>query len=274
MKLGLNSWTTGDGVDLPTDISVAARAGYELLEIKQSKIEAALAAGLDLPKIAEMLRRAGLSILNVNTLDQATLAEGPELEALATRCRAMCGYAAALGAPYVLIGPTYLDDGEARDRAGIRVRTIGALRRYADQARAAGVKIAFEFHGYARASINTLAETLELFDRLNDPDIALVVDTFHFYVGGSALADLRRLPPDRLAAVHLADVDHEDRATLGRDNRVLPGAGVMPIRSMTATLAEAGYAGPYTIELFRQDYWAMDPAVVAAKGITAMRSVL
>ena len=80
--------------------------------------------------------------------------------------------------------------------------------------------------------------------------------------------------PDRLAAVHLADVDHPQLSNLGRNNRVLPGQGVMPIRAMTQALKEIGYSGAYTIELFRRDYWTMDPAVVAAMGIAAMRSVL
>jgi len=271
VKFGLNSWTTGDGTDLATDIRVAAEAGYELLEVKDTKIAGALAAGATLRRIAELLDEAGIAVLNVNTLDQATLAEGAELDALAARCRTMCDYAAALGAPYVLVGPTYLE-GQPCDPVAIRERTAHALSRYTAEARAAGVNIAFEFHGYARASINTLADTLDLLDLVDD--LALVIDTFHFYVGGSAIGDLRALPPERLVAVHLADVDHADRATLGRDNRVLPGKGVMPMRAMTAALADAGYTGPYTIELFRQDYWAMDPAVVARMAIDAMRSVL
>ncbi len=273
MKLGLNSWTTGDGVDLPTDIRVAAAAGYELLEVKETKIAQALATGMSLPQLRGLLEETGIELLNVNTLDQATLAEGSELDALAARCRTMCDYAASLGAPYVLVGPTYLQGGP-RDPAAIRDRTANALARYGREARAAGARIAFEFHGYAHASINTLSDTLALLDLIGDADLVLVVDTFHFFVGGSALSDLRAIPPGRLAAVHLADVDHANRDTLGRDNRVLPGAGVMPMRAMTEALAQTGYDGPYTIELFRQDYWAMDPAVVASMGIDAMRSVL
>jgi 2-keto-myo-inositol isomerase len=273
VKLGLNSWTTGDGVDLATDIRVAAEAGYELLEVKATKIAQALARGTSLPQLRTLIEQAGIEVLNVNTLDQATLADGAELDALAARCRTMCDYAASLGAPYVLVGPTYLQ-GEPRDPAAIRERAANALARYSREARAAGVRIAFEFHGYAHASINTLHDTLALLDLIGDPDLVVVIDTFHFYVGGSVIADLLAVPPGRLAAVHLADVDHADRATLGRDNRVLPGKGVMKLRAMTEALAQAGYGGPYTIELFRQDYWAMDPAVVARMGIDAMRSVL
>jgi 2-keto-myo-inositol isomerase len=274
MILGLNSWTTGDGVDLPTDIRVAAAAGYDFLEVKDTKIEQAVARGIGLPQIRELLGAARMRILNVNTLDQATLAEGGELEDLAARCRTMCGYAAALDAPYVIVGPTYLAEGEPHEPATIGERTVRSLARFATEARRCGVKIAFEFHGYARASINTLAETVRVLDQLNDPDVKLVVDTFHFYVGASEIDDLRSLEPDRLAAVHLADVNRPEHGLLGKDNRVMPGQGVMPIRAITAAIQETGYSGPYCVELFRRDYWAMDPAVVAVMGIAAMRSVL
>lgn len=274
MMFGLNSWTTGDGVDLLTDLRVAAAAGYDFLEVKNTKIEQALARGIGLPRIRQLVREAGIRILNVNTLDQATLADAAELDELARRCRTMCEYAAALDAPYVIVGPTYLAEGQTPDRAIIRERTVRSLARFAAEGRAAGVKIAFEFHGYARASINTLAETLRVLGALDDPGVVPLVDTFHFYVGQSDIGDLRALKPDRLAAVHLADVDHPELSRLGRDNRVLPGHGVMPMRSITQALGEIGFSGPYTVELFRRDYWAMDPAEVATMGIAAMRSVL
>jgi sugar phosphate isomerase/epimerase len=69
----------------------------------------------------------------------------------------------------------------------------------------------------------------------------------------------------------LADVDHGDRARLGKPNRVLPGDGVLPLKELVATIKRLGYRGAYSLELFREEYWAMDPMIVAAKGIESMR---
>ena len=36
---GLNSWTTGDGADVLTDLRVCAQAGYQFIEWRDHKIE-------------------------------------------------------------------------------------------------------------------------------------------------------------------------------------------------------------------------------------------
>ncbi|MCI0431555.1 MAG: sugar phosphate isomerase/epimerase, partial [Rhodospirillales bacterium] len=136
------------------------------------------------------------------------------------------------------------------------------------------VTIGFEFHGYARCSINNLATASAALEALGDRRVGLVVDAFHFYVGGSSLEELGRSDGSRILIVHLADVDHADRATLGKANRVLPGEGVLPLRALVEQVRRAGYRGPFSLELFREEFWAMDPSVVARRGIEAMRGVV
>jgi 2-keto-myo-inositol isomerase len=71
--------------------------------------------------------------------------------------------------------------------------------------------------------------------------------------------------------VHLADVDDADRKTLGKPNRVFPGEGVLPLGPLIESLKRTGYEGPYSLELFRPDYWAMDPLLVARRGLESMK---
>lgn len=272
-ELGLNSWTTGEAVDLATDIAVAAEAGFQRLELCDWKIERHLAAGGSLPGIRRRLDEAGLRLLSVNTLDDATLHQGDRAAALVERCRTLCGYAAALGAPVVIVGPSYRRDGfAALGAAEIRDRTAAALARYAAVAAEAGVAIGFEFHGYAACSIHTVAAATAALDALGDPRVGLVLDAFHLYVGGTPVADLAALDPARLLIMHLADVDHADRATLGKPNRIMPGLGVLPLPPLVEAVGRAGYAGPWSLELFRQEYWDMDPLVVARRGLASLQA--
>lgn len=272
-ELGLNSWTTGEKVAVPTDIAVAAAAGFERLELCDWKIERHLAAGGSLPEIRRRLDEAGLRLLSVNTLDDATLHQGERAAALVERCRVLCGYAAALGAPVVIVGPSYRRDGFAGlDAAEIRDRTAAALGRYAAVAAEAGVAIGFEFHGYAACSIHTVADAVAALDALGEPRVGLVLDAFHLYVGGTPLADVAALDPARLLIVHLADVDQPDRATLGKPNRIMPGLGVLPLRPLVEAVRQAGYAGPWSLELFRQEYWEMDPLVLARRALASLQA--
>lgn len=267
---GLNSWTVGDAPTAAAIVDAAARAGCDLVELRDVKIEEHLAAGGTIAGLARRASDAGIGILSVNTLDDATLHEGAALERMVERCRLLCGWSAGLGSPVVIAGPSYLADA-ASDRSHVRDRTVASLARHAAVAAEHGVRLGFEFHGYARASINTLAETVATLDALGDPGIGLVVDAFHFYAGGSTFEDLASLDPARLLIVHLADVDRPERDRLAKGNRVMPGDGVLPLARFVETIEGTGYAGPYSLELFRPEYWAMDPHAVAERGLESMR---
>jgi len=63
--------------------------------------------GGSLAELADALAKAKLRVLSVNTLDDSTLHTGAELEERVARCEGLCSWAEALGAPYVIVGPTY-----------------------------------------------------------------------------------------------------------------------------------------------------------------------
>jgi 2-keto-myo-inositol isomerase len=270
---GLHSWTTGDGVDILTDIRVAGEAGYQFVELRDGKIEQHLARGGSVDNLRAALLQAGLRVLSINTLDDSTLHDGSALEERVVQCERLCRWAEALGAPYVIVGPTYR---KGRDLPAelIADRTVASLRRYMEVAAAHHVRIAFEFLGYADCSINTLETARTVLDRIGDRQIGLVIDAFHFYVGGSSLAALEQLDPARLFIVHLTDADHGDRARLGKPNRIFPGEGVLPLKPMIAALRQAGYPGPYSLELLRPEYWTMDPRFVARRGLESMQRLM
>jgi len=50
----------------------------------------------------------------------------------------------------------------------------------------------------------------------------------------------------------------------------MPGDGVLPLRDFMDAVRRPGFDGPYSLELFRDEYWAMDPLSVARRGIESM----
>jgi 2-keto-myo-inositol isomerase len=266
---GLNSWTTGDRVSLRDDLRAAAAAGYRFVEMRDAKIEKHLADGGSLEELRALAEEASMRILSVNTLEDATYAQGVRFEEMIVRCRRLALWAEALDCPYLIVGPSYPpQSGEVLSR--VHERAVAALAGCAAVAAEHGRRIAFEFHGYARCTINRLDQASAILDDLGDASVGLVIDAFHFYVGGSRLEDLAALDPARLLIVHLADVEHGDRSRLGKPNRVMPGDGVLPLRDFVDAVRRTGFDGPYSLELFRDEYWAMDPLAVARRGIESM----
>ena len=106
-ELGLNSWATGDRASVIDDIRAAGAAGYRWVELRDAKIERYLASGGRIAEISRAADESGVRVLDVHTLDDATLVTGTSGDALIERCRLLSKWAGDLGARFVTVGPSY-----------------------------------------------------------------------------------------------------------------------------------------------------------------------
>jgi sugar phosphate isomerase/epimerase len=59
-----------------------------------------------------------------------------------------------------------------------------------------------------------------------------------------------QIRPGEIQHVHFQDVPDIPRELFDNNTRVIPGDGVAPVIPMLKKLAEKGYAGPLSVELF------------------------
>ena len=57
-------------------------------------------------------------------------------------------------------------------------------------------------------------------------------------------------------------------------DRVLPGEGVIQLKTLVAALKTGKYAGPWSLETFNPAYWHEDPEAVARRGRAAIDTIL
>jgi 2-keto-myo-inositol isomerase len=269
-QFGLNGATTGEHVDILTDIRVAGQAGYRSVELRDTKIERYLAGGGSIGRLRDALLASAVDVLSVNAIEDSTLRTGTALTEIAERTRTLARWAQALDCPFVVAVPSFLPAG-GLDLGHIRMRTAVALRAMASAAGEFGVMLGFEFLGFPPCSVNTLAAARNILSELDDPRVGLVIDAFHFYAGASRVEDLEGLDKDQIFIVHLDDAEPGDRSRLTDAQRVLPGDGVIPLRPLLDGIARTGYRGGYSLELFRPEYWQWDTALLASRGIDSMR---
>jgi len=173
-----------------------------------------------------------------------------QLEAIARRFRA--GGADII----VLAASTGLDDYDARPQLTEAdwTRVLRALDAARDVAGEHGLEVALHPH------YGTMVETPEEIERILDGcDVPLCLDTGHVALGGGDPVAIARRAPERIAHLHLKDVDAKLAAqvvdgTLGFSDAVrsgvfLPlGHGDIDLHSVLAELHGAGYDGWYVFE--------------------------
>jgi|SRR5579871_597462 len=113
--------------------------------------------------------------------------------------------------------------------------------------------------------IATLPTALKLIRAAGHPNVKPMLDCYHFWAGMSKFEDLHLLEPGELAHVHFQDVPDLPRELLNDTTRVIPGDGVAPLVPILQKLAEKGYAGPLSVELFLPEFTHADPEIVARR---------
>jgi 4-hydroxyphenylpyruvate dioxygenase len=113
--------------------------------------------------------------------------------------------------------------------------------------------------------ISTLPTLLRMTRAAAHPNMAPLVDFYHFWSGNNKLEDLDLIRPREIGHVHFQDVPDMPRELLDNTTRIIPGDGVAPLNAILRKLADKGYAGSLSVELFLPKFQQGDPFVVASE---------
>ena len=111
----------------------------------------------------------------------------------------------------------------------------------------------------------TLTSSLKMIREAAHPNVRPMLDFFHFWSGLSKFQDLDLLEPGELAHAHFQDLLDTPRELINNDSRLIPGDGIAPVVPIIRKLAETGYAGALSVELFRAEYVQGDPYEVGSE---------
>ncbi len=154
---------------------------------------------------------------------------------------------------------------------GDRAITPAEYRVVADQLRVVGDAAgAFDMEcsvEFARSSpfMSTLLTALRVTRDAAHPRVGVVFDCYHFWSGLNRFEDLAAVEPGEIRHVHIQDVPDGPRELLDSVTRVIPGDGVAPLVPTLRALAQKGYAGPLSVELFLPMFRDGDPWAIATE---------
>ena len=271
MKLALNGATTMKA-DLATDVRAAAAANFDFLEIWAAKLREFLKAH-SVSDLKTLFVESGVKPLSINSIEHITFRDEPEYVQIRAECEELCAIAGAIGCPYVVIVPGKFPPGGLSSYEVIE-ESVRVLRELASIAERHGVSLAFEFLGQKDCSVQTLELADEIVVKVNRRNIGLVIDSFHFFAGGSTIKMIDALDPKRLFIFHINDAENRPAAQLTDAHRLLPGLGILPLREIIAAFKRIGYDAVASVEIFRPEYWERDPLELAREAKAAVESVL
>ena len=266
---GLNGATTMP-LAQAEEIRQVGVAGFDLIEFRAPKIEQFLQTGT-LAALKQHLDAAGLKPLSINSLEQVNTRPAKEAKALVADCETQARWAQALGCPYLVAVPGFLE--EPAPEREIIPRTVDALAPLVEIAAAHEVRLGFEFLGFANCSVNSLRLARDVVRRLDSASVGLVIDTFHFFLSDEPLELLAELGPGDLFLFHVNDAEDVPRAQLRDQHRVLPGDGIAPLRKMWDVLQRHELIDHASLELFRPQYWDAPPEPFLPKALASLRRV-
>ena len=256
MKIGFRTagfceWPIAEALKLLADL------GYDGVEIclehpdcrpeKLTKPDAAY--------LAKMCSDAGLQVASVSYHADA---EEPQLRRENT-LRAL-GLASAFGADVFIVNGRRLEPG-AEERAWTEL--TGLLGLLLTGAEIHGLRVAIEPE--PGLAVGNTVEMKALLDRTGNPHLAVNLDVGHAFLTDPDVCESIRLLGPAIAHTHVEGM------AAGVHKHLLPGEGDLDLVAVCRTLAEIGYDGYCTIDLFNI---ADDPAGWAAFALEAMREIM
>ena len=268
MKLSLNGATTMRA-DLATDFQVAKAANFDYLEIWAAKLRTFLHHRTT-DELKKLIAETGVPPLSINSIEHVTFRDSHAYESIKAECAELSLIAAAIGCPFIVVVPGRLPDSGAT-RAEVVKDSVYVLTELCDIAARHDTSLAFEFLGQPDCSVPTLDLAHEIVRTTDRPNLGMVIDSFHFYAGGSTIEMLEAVDPKLIYVFHINDAEDLPREQLEDRHRLLPGLGILPLREMIKTFRKIGYDKVASIEIFRPEYWERDPFELAldARAATA-----
>ena len=254
-------------LDYESQLTTAARAGFRAVGLQMVALENYLASGRDLADARAFLDELGLVAPEMNFIPDWIYTRGEAKTEALRRFARFCEVSEALGARVIVSTTSCAGTPDER----LALENYGEICRMAGER---GLIAGLEFMPWA--TVRTVTDAWRLVERVNHPAAGIVLDIFHIVEGGSSLEDIRKIPPEKIAIVHLNDLleTGEDVLTLCRKRRLLPGEGRFPLREFVETVRSTGYRSWYALEILSEDYDRQDPDRIARQSFESLSALL
>jgi len=259
----------GQKLSLTEEIEVAAKAGYDGIEIWINSMNRFVEGGGKLSELKKRIDDLGIQVEDAIGFapwivdDNDTRMKGLE------QAKKEMGMLAQLGCKRIAAPPAGATNVAGLDlyKAAERFRALVEL----------GVSMEvipqLEVWGFSK-NLSRLSEVLFVAAETGHPGVRILPDVYHLYKGGSDFDGLKLMNPASIEIFHVNVYPELDRSEIGDKDRVYAGKGVAPLHDILLDLHDPASPTVLSLELFNREYWQQDALEVAKTGLRTMKEAV
>lgn len=143
-----------------------------------------------------------------------------------------------------------------------------------------GIRLGLEYVGpktlrdsQKYAFVSTLEETRALIADLKQPNVGVVLDSFHWYTAEESVDDILTLTNQEVVACDLNDAHHgrSPREQIDGERELPVATGIIPTKDFLEALVEINYDGPVRAEPFNKALNELDDEAAVAATASALQ---
>jgi 2-keto-myo-inositol isomerase len=260
----------GQKLDIVEIVEIAAKAGYRAIEPWINELDQHVKSGGNLKVLGQRIHDRGLTVESAIGFAEWIVDDNTKRKKALEEARRHMDMVQQIGGKRLAAPPAGATNEPRLDlfKAAERYRTL------LDLGAQMGVIPQVELWGFSR-TLSRLGEVMLVAIESGHPQACVLLDVYHLYKGGSNPNGLRLVNGAGLHVLHFNDYPAKPpRNSITDAQRVYPGDGVAPLKTILRDLRQIGFRGTLSLELFNRDYWKQDALTVARTGLEKMRKAV
>lgn len=257
----------GQKLGLVKELEIVSKAGYDGVEIWIDTLDAYLHGGT----ISELKRRIGdlgITVENAIGFEQWIIDDNALRKKAIEQLKKQMDWLAAIGCTRIAAPPT-----GATETPGLDLKkAAGRYRDILELGDASGVLPQLELWGFS-ANLSRLSEVLYVAVESGHPKAKILLDNYHLHKGGSSLSSLHLVDASATDIFHMNDYTNIPVETITDGDRVLPGDGISPLKTVLKTLSSPTRPIILSVEIFNKKYYSQDALEVARLALKKMKMI-
>ena len=268
-KFSLNTSTiSGQKLGVEKYIDIAARAGYDCMELWVPDLKVYLENGGTLPKLKKLIDDSKVPVVNAIGFAPWMIDDEEKRAAGFKQMREEMEIMAALGCPRIAAPSA----GIGRD-AQLDMFVVGErFAKLIELGKETGVIPQLEFWGASR--FHHIGQALMAAAVANNSGARILADVYHLFRGDSGFEGLKMVDGSLIEVFHMNDYPSSIPREKAEDkDRIYPGDGAAPLKQILTYRKNMKGPKILSLELFNREYWQQDPLQVAKTGLEKMKKV-